>query len=68
MGYLYKNMKSSNGHLAWDAYILYSQHQVIASGIWLHVFGSHLEDLDQLRLDTDLATSKEYQEFNVSKS
>ena len=42
------------------------QHQVIASGVWLNVFGSHLEDLDQLRLDPDLATSKEYQAFNVS--
>ena len=38
----------------------------MASGIWLHVFGSHLEDLDQLRVNPDLLTSKEYREFSVS--
>ena len=46
---------------------LYLQHQIMASGLWLHVFGSHLEDLDQLRLSPEIVTSKQYYDFNVSR-
>ena len=46
---------------------LYLQHQIMASGLWLHVFGSHLEDLDQLRLSPEIMTSKQYYDFNVSR-
>lgn len=41
------------------------KHQIMASGLWLHVFGSHLEDLDQLKVSPDLLASKEYQDFNA---
>ena len=45
--------------------LIFLQHQIMASGLWLHVFDSHWEDLDQLKLSPEILTSKLYCDFNV---